>query len=244
MEPDCAPVCARRAVSAIAGAETFIENANAPLRQGFGENPGLCANRRRGRPGAQIPNKMQNYHPVDALGVLNGPLGAGLRALLAPEENVRATLEVDLSADLRFGAGLLVVTSGRLLACDPGSGAWQEWPLGSGLSLRLLDHGGGGTLELHDADQRLAFWRFTLGVQTQALQLVQRFDQQVERLARPYDLPADDAEEAKAVKQPRAKTWCPPVSIPGGHDRRFWGSGTRGAELRNRGCGNERRDGR
>mgnify|MGYP006192254639 FL=1 len=197
MEPDCAPVCARRAVSAIAGAETFIENANAPLRQGFGENPGLCANRRRGRPGAQIPNKMQNYHPVDALGVLNGPLGAGLRALLAPEENVRATLEVDLSADLRFGAGLLVVTSGRLLACDPGSGAWQEWPLGSGLSLRLLDHGGVGTLELHDAAQRLAFWRFTLGVQTQALRLVQRFDQQVERLARPYDLPADDAEEAR-----------------------------------------------
>ncbi len=140
---------------------------------------------------------MQNYHPVDALGVLNGPLGAGLRALLAPEENVRATLEVDLSADLRFGAGLLVVTSGRLLACDPGSGAWQEWPLGPGLSLRLLDHGGVGTLELHDADRRLAFWRFTLGVQTQALRLVQRFDQQVERLARPYDLPADDAEEAR-----------------------------------------------
>src|SRR3990167_796953 len=197
MEPDCAPVCARQAGAAIAGAETFIENANAPLKQGFGENPGLCANRRRGRPGAQIPNKMQNYHPVDALGVLNGHLGAGLRALLAPEENVRATLEVDLSADLRFGAGLLVVTSGRLLACDPGSGAWQEWPLGPGLSLRLLDHGGVGTLELHDAAQRLAFWRFTLGVQTQALRLVQRFDQQVERLARPYDLPADDAEEAR-----------------------------------------------
>ena len=140
---------------------------------------------------------MQHHHPVDAFGVLNGPLGAGLRAMLAPEENVRAALEVDLSADLRFGTGLLVVTSARLLACNPGSGAWQDWHLRPGLALRLLDHGGVGTLELHDTDRRLAFWRFTLGVQAQALQLVQRFEQQVERLVFPRTAPTEEAEEAR-----------------------------------------------
>ncbi len=191
-------------MSAIAGAETFNENANAPLRQGFGENPGLCADRRRGRPGAQIPINMQHHHPVDALGVLKGPSGAGLRAVLAPDENVRAALEVDLSTDLRFGSGVLAVTSARLLARPPGTEVWQEWPLKAGLSLRLLDHGGVGTLELHDPDQRLAFWRFTLGVQTQALRLVQRFEQQIERLGYLQEAPADDAEEAR----------CPVCHVP------------------------------
>ncbi|HAU57002.1 MAG TPA: ABC transporter [Comamonadaceae bacterium] len=150
---------------------------------------------------------MQHHHPVDASGVLNGPLGAGLRAMLAPDENVRAALEVDLSADLRFGAGLLVVTAERLLACNPGAGAWQEWPLDPGLSLRLLDHGGVGTLELHDATRRLALWRFTLGLQAQALRLVQRFDQQVERLAHPFDSLAVDAQEARC---PICHTELPP----------------------------------
>lgn len=46
--------------------------------------------------------------------------------------------------------------------------------LAPGLELRLIDHGGAGTLELHDARQRLALWRFT-GAQAQALRLVQRF---------------------------------------------------------------------
>ncbi len=98
--------------------------------------------------------------------------------MLAPQENVLAALEVDLSAALRFAAGWVVVTSARLLACDPGSTVWRSWSLNEGLALRLQDHGGVGTLELHDAATRLGLWRFTLAHHAQALRLVQRFDQQ------------------------------------------------------------------
>ena len=142
---------------------------------------------------------MQHHHPEDAFGVLNSPFGAGLRATLASDENVRAALSVDLDADLHFGAGWLVVTQRRLLACDPGVGTWREWALAPGQSLRLFDHGGVGTVELHDAHQRLAFWRFTLGAQAQALQLVQRFEQLTARWTDPQGCLAEDAEEARCA---------------------------------------------
>ncbi|MEZ5720187.1 MAG: ABC transporter transmembrane domain-containing protein, partial [Burkholderiaceae bacterium] len=142
---------------------------------------------------------MQHHHPEDAFGVLNSPFGAGLRAALASDENVRAALPVDLDADLRFGAGWLVVTQRRLLACDPGVGAWRAWALAPGQSLRLFDHGGVGTVELHDVHQRLAFWRFTLGAQAQALQLVQRFEQLTARWTGPQGSLAEDAEEARCA---------------------------------------------
>ena len=61
---------------------------------------------------------MQHHHLEDAFGVLNSPFGAGLRAMLASDENVRAALAVDLDAHLHFGTGMLVVTQRRLLACD------------------------------------------------------------------------------------------------------------------------------
>ncbi|MES2613085.1 MAG: ABC transporter transmembrane domain-containing protein, partial [Pseudomonadota bacterium] len=120
---------------------------------------------------------MQHHHSVDASGVFSGPQGADLRAMLASQENVLATLQVDLSAELRFATGWVVVTSERLLACEPGTSAWLAWPRAPGLALRMHDHGGIGALELHDADARLALWRFTLGQHAQALRLVQRFEQ-------------------------------------------------------------------
>src|SRR5690606_27522801 len=52
------------------------------------------------------------------------------------------------------------------------------------LRLGLLDHGGVGTLELHDGGGRLALWRFTLARHAWALGLQQRFGQQIERLGR------------------------------------------------------------
>ncbi len=80
------------------------------------------------------------------LGCLFQPGRADLRAKLASDENVLAALQVDLSADLRFVSGWVVVTSRRLLACDPGAsvsgtgplppawhsscrttGAWERW---------------------------------------------------------------------------------------------------------------------
>ncbi|MDQ1258494.1 MAG: ATP-binding cassette, subfamily bacterial, partial [Pseudomonadota bacterium] len=109
--------------------------------------------------------------------------GAGLRAVLASDENVRAALAVDLDSALRFGEGLVVVTTRRLLALSPGQSQWQTWDITPQLSLRLGDHAGVGTLELHNAQQRLALWRFTLGAQAQALLLVQRFDQAAQSAA-------------------------------------------------------------
>lgn len=101
--------------------------------------------------------------------------------MLASKENVLAALQVDLSAALRFAAGWVVVTSERLLACDPGTSEWRSWPLGDGLALKLHDHGGVGSLELHGPQERLALWRFTLTHHAQALRLVQRFEQQSAR---------------------------------------------------------------
>ena len=67
------------------------------------------------------------------------------QAVLAPDENALATLEVDLSAELRFAAGRVILTEQRLLACEPGTDTWRAWPLTAGLQLRLLEHGGVGT---------------------------------------------------------------------------------------------------
>jgi ATP-binding cassette subfamily B protein len=143
---------------------------------------------------------MQHHHSVDASGVFQGlsetGLGAELRAQLATQENVQAALAVDLSDTLQFGGGLVALTSERLLARAPGASAWQSWPLQPGMVLRMLDHGGVGTLELHDASRRLQLWRFTLGAQAQALRLVQRFEQHVERLGSASAAPVVPEEEA------------------------------------------------
>ena len=147
---------------------------NAPHGRGL-------ARQRPVRAGVDIQNQMQHHHSVDASGVLSGPWGAEMRALLAPDENVQAAFEVDLTPDLRFAPGLLVLTERRLLA-RAGDAPAQEWPLAPGMALRLLDHGGVGTVELHDTDRRLALWRFTLGRHPQALHLQQRLDAQVQRL--------------------------------------------------------------
>ncbi|MCZ8092011.1 MAG: ABC transporter ATP-binding protein [Acidovorax sp.] len=149
---------------------------------------------------------MQHHHSVDASGVFSGPLGADLRAMLAPQENVLATLQVDLSVDLRFAKGWVVVTANRLIACDAGSTTWQTWAVGEGLSLKMQDHGGVGTLELHSPEKRLSFWRFTLGNHPQALRLVQRFEQQLAYAADP----ASAAQEADDPACPICHTPLPP----------------------------------
>ena len=124
--------------------------------------------------------------------------------MLASKENVLAALPVDLSATLRFAAGWVVVTSERLLACDPGTSTWRSWPLGEGLTLKLHDHGGVGSLELHNPQERLAQWRFTLAHHAQALRLVQRFEQQSAR----GDSGAED--EADEPACPTCHTPLPP----------------------------------
>ena len=103
------------------------------------------------------PFPAQSTLPQPFMSVFSGPQGADLRAMLAPQENVLAALQVDLSAELRFATGWVVLTPERILACDPGAAAWRAWPLSGALALRLQDHGGVGTLELQAPDARLAF---------------------------------------------------------------------------------------
>ena len=109
---------------------------------------------------------------------------AGLRSQLLADENVLCTLAVDLNQKLHFSKGLLALTDRRLLTCSPDN-HWDSWEISNttpatkeGLHLRHFDHAGVGTLELHDAVNRLASWRFTLGANVQALRLARLFAQQ------------------------------------------------------------------
>jgi len=134
---------------------------------------------------------------------------AELQAELAAGENVLALLPVDLDAQLRFGQGVLALTDRRLLACEPGAGRWTGWSLEPGLQLRHADHAGVGSLELCDAQSRLARWRFTLGSNTQALKLQAAFErQQSRREGREDDEePADDDSLAPREPQGPPSTW-------------------------------------
>ncbi len=121
---------------------------------------------------------MQQHSLLEHPGTAPQLMPSGLEEQLAPQENVLSSLQVDLSAELRFAQASLVLTAHRLLAHDAQTG-WRAWPLDPGLALRVVDHGGVGTLELHDRTRRLALWRFTLSLNPAALRLVKRFDQQV-----------------------------------------------------------------
>ncbi|MDD5240266.1 MAG: ABC transporter ATP-binding protein [Sulfuricella sp.] len=99
---------------------------------------------------------------------------------LADKEEVLAWLEVDLDARLHFAQGMVVVTDRRLLASDPEKKSWRDWPYGKGQALRRYDHAGVGGLELHDDGARLAGWRYTLGHNSEALQLVGQFGLQLD----------------------------------------------------------------
>ena len=101
---------------------------------------------------------------------------------LHPQENVCATLEVDLDIRLHFVPGLVVVTNRRVLSCDRAQGAWQQWPLQGGLNLLHHDHAGVGHLDLVNSGGLQATWRFTLGQNLQAIRLVDQFQAQLESL--------------------------------------------------------------
>jgi ATP-binding cassette subfamily B protein len=139
---------------------------------------------------------------------------------MSPAENVLATFPVDLTASLQFAHGRVALTERRLLACMPDSPAatgatpWQSWPLDGVLVLRQFDHGGVGTIELHDAHQRLAVWRYTLRAHEQAQQLLQAFERQSEAVRtgqqpQPDEMDgAEDDEDFGSVEgQAKPSTW-------------------------------------
>jgi ATP-binding cassette subfamily B protein len=95
-------------------------------------------------------------------------------------ETILAHLELDLDSALHFSKGIVIVTSSRLLAKAPGDNDWKEWAYRNKLALAHHDHAGVGTLELHDDTARLAWWRFTLAHNPNALRLIDIFKQQCE----------------------------------------------------------------
>ncbi len=109
---------------------------------------------------------------------LPSPFQDGLRARLLDNEQVSSWLQLDLDSQLNFSAGLLVLTTQRLLSWEPGGAdaGWREWSLGGVLCLKHNDHAGLAQLSVHGAQQRLAIWRFTATHNTRALRFIAEFD--------------------------------------------------------------------
>ncbi len=131
--------------------------------------------------------------------------------VLQPGENVRAALAVDLAPSGQFADGQLLLTDRRLLAREAGAAAWQAWPLQAGMALHHGDQGGVGHLWLHDETRRLAGWRFTLGMNPDALALATRFEQQMHRVTSGETDAEDEAEPEETdfgvEAQERPSTW-------------------------------------
>ena len=107
--------------------------------------------------------------PADRRDETAGHLQAG--------ETLLAVFEPDLDRQLRYGAGLVILTDRRLLAREPDAPAgstWQAWPTMPGMSLRTVEQGSAGTLELVETTGRLAYWRYTASRGTAAQRLAQK----------------------------------------------------------------------
>ncbi len=123
---------------------------------------------------------MHDHHLVETP---QHPQLAECQARLLENENVLATLEVDLDSKMRFGRDLLILTNRRILAWNGDAKVWLEWLLQPVLSLKQSDHGGIGSLELLDAERRLALWRFTLAINVRAQRWLEQFERQQAHLA-------------------------------------------------------------
>jgi ATP-binding cassette subfamily B protein len=123
-----------------------------------------------------------------------------LRDRLLPNERVSGWLQVDLDSELNFSTGLLVLTTQRLLSWETGGAdaGWREWPLGAVLCLKHGDHAGVGQLSVHNGQQRLGIWRFTVSHNTQAL----RFKGQFEQVKSAFDRAQTIAAMQESVAQP------------------------------------------
>ncbi len=133
---------------------------------------------------------------------------------LSPGENVLSRLEVDLDGRLCFQTSTLALTDRRLLSRSDakqspnaakdtqhvGKNGWQSWELSPTLSLRHHDHAGVGTLELHDAAQRLAVWRFSLNVHAQVMRLVEQFERRLQAMQTGEAVAEDDSPRCPSCK--------------------------------------------
>ena len=116
---------------------------------------------------AVLPRIADVSLPADWRGEVEPRLDEGERPV--------ASVELDLDDRLRYAPGLLVLTERRLIAAGPDRSTWRSWPLQDHQVLELSDHGGVGSLELRDANARIAVWRFTLGQHAAAQRVADRF---------------------------------------------------------------------
>jgi ATP-binding cassette subfamily B protein len=144
-----------------------------------------------------------------------------VQAQLRPDESARAVLLTNLDDALRAHQAVVVLTEDRLLtlqlASPSGVCSAQSHALVAGMSMVLHDHAGVATMELMQGAQRLAVWRFTLGVNVQAQRLVNQFAQaqamlalsDADRLAL-NDMPLADADDADEPTSFAAEAEQPP----------------------------------
>ena len=59
-----------------------------------------------------------------------------IESLLEPDEKILAWVEPDLDQHLFFSTGVLILTSRRLLSCEPGAHDWLTWPVTATQSLQ------------------------------------------------------------------------------------------------------------
>lgn len=135
------------------------------------------------------------------------------RATLAELESgevIHAWFAPDLTGNLDYTAGLVVLTDRRVLAAEAPAGAsataaieingakWKSWSLSELANLRARERNALGTLELLGEDRRLSAWRYTNGQATSAHEFVRRFD----AVRRGLPLESVDSEEAESFAQP------------------------------------------
>jgi ATP-binding cassette subfamily B protein len=111
-------------------------------------------------------------------------LSQALRSRLLPNEHVSSWLQLDLDSQLNFSAGMLVLTTQRLLSWEPGGTAagWREWSLGEELCLKHSDHAGVAQLSVHNDHRQIAAWHFTVAQNPRAHRFVAEFGQIRQRL--------------------------------------------------------------
>ena len=102
---------------------------------------------------------------------------SGGHSQLRPGERVVAWFDPDLTASLRFGDGLIVLTDQSLIASDVSESVgdkttWQRFELSQDTKLRIVDRGGIGVLELATADRLMGAWRYTRSKSNGAVSLV------------------------------------------------------------------------
>jgi ATP-binding cassette subfamily B protein len=107
-----------------------------------------------------------------------------IQSSLEPDEAILGWFEPDLDDHFHFAAGLVVLTSRRLLCVEPVAASangkhadapLRSWPIAQVTALRSRDRAGLGILEVEASGERLAYWRYTVGRAGEVHKLVERF---------------------------------------------------------------------